>query len=172
MAALVEELVAATDDPALARVEVRIVPGVSAFQMAAARVGAPVGHDFCCISLSDLLTPMPVIERRLKAAAEGDFVVALYNPVSIRRREALPRAREILLAHRPPDTPVVVARDLGRGGERVEVVTLEGLTVEMVDMLTVVLVGSRTTRRATTVSGGTRVFTPRGYPVEQAGRRP
>ncbi|MCB1882728.1 MAG: precorrin-3B C(17)-methyltransferase [Geminicoccaceae bacterium] len=168
MATLVEELVEATGDPAEKRVEVRVVPGVSAFQTAAARVGAPVGHDFCCVSLSDLLTPLPVIERRLEAAAAGDFVVALYNPVSLRRREALPLARRILLKHRPSDTPVVVARDLGRADERVEVVTLEALSVEMVDMLTLVLVGSSATRRFAARDGGTRVFTPRGYPVGEA----
>jgi cobalt-precorrin 5A hydrolase/precorrin-3B C17-methyltransferase len=127
-------------------------------QAAAARAGAPLGHDFCAISLSDLLTPWAAIENRLEAAAEGDFVVALYNPVSKRRREALPRARDILLGHRPDDTPVILARNLGRDGETVRTVDLAALQVDDVDMLTVVIVGSSQTRRV-----GDWVYTPRGY---------
>ena len=93
---------------------ITVSPGVSALQAAAAVAGAPLGHDFCAISLSDLLTPVEVIEQRVRAAAAGDFVIAFYNPVSQRRRELLGRAREILLEHRPPGTPVVLARNLGR----------------------------------------------------------
>ena len=89
-------------------------------QAAAARAGAPLGHDFCAISLSDLLTPWETIEARIRAAAEGDFVVAFYNPVSQRRRTQLAEAKRILLEHRPPDTPVVLARNLGRDGEQVD----------------------------------------------------
>lgn len=144
------------------RVAVSVAPGVSAMQAAAARAGAPLGHDFCAISLSDLLTPWAAIERRLRAAADGDFVVAFYNPVSGRRRHQLARAREILLAHRPPETPVFLARNLGRDGEACRIVTLEGLTVEMVDMLTLVIVGSSATRCVDS-GGGVRVYTPRGY---------
>src|SRR5690606_28812357 len=98
------------------------------------------------ISLSDLLTPWAVIEQRLKAAAGGDFVIAFYNPVSQRRRTQLAAAWEILLAARPAETPVVLARNLGREGERVTVTTLDALDPETVDMLTLVLVGSSTTR--------------------------
>lgn len=140
------------------RIDITVCPGVTAMQAAAARAGAPLGHDFCAISLSDLLTPWAVIETRLKAAAEGDFVVALYNPVSHRRRDQLPRARAILLERRTPDTPVVIARNLGRSGESVVITTLDALDVDAVDMLTVVLIGSSETR----TSNG-RVYTPRGY---------
>ncbi len=133
-------------------------PGVSAVQLAAARAGAPLMHDFCTISLSDRLTPWPVIEGRLRAAAAGDFVVALYNPRSRGRHWQLERARQILLKERPPETPVVVARQLGREGEQVVLHTLAGLPVESVDMLTLVLVGSTSSR----VAAG-RMVTPRGY---------
>ena len=87
-------------------------PGVSAMQVCAARIGAPLGHDFCAISLSDLLTPWEAIERRLEAAGAADFVISLYNPVSLRRRTQIDRARKILLASRPADTPVVLGREL------------------------------------------------------------
>ncbi|HEX9701985.1 MAG TPA: precorrin-3B C(17)-methyltransferase, partial [Rhodospirillales bacterium] len=161
MAALVHELLD-EPKPAWRTAAVEVIPGVSAAQAAAARVGAPLGHDFCCISLSDLLTPWPAIERRLKAAAAGDFVVALYNPVSKRRREHLGRARDILLAARPPETPVVLARNLGRAGESVETVSLADLTPDMADMLTLVLVGSSRTRAVTAGARGW-LYTPRGY---------
>lgn len=162
LAALAFELLDREDRAEWNRVAVSVVPGVSALQAAAARIGAPLGHDFCTISLSDLLTPWPTIERRLKAAAMGDFVVALYNPVSKRRREQLVRARDILLEHRPPATPVVLARNLGRAGETVDVIRLDALAPERVDMLTVVLIGSSQTR---VIDRGARrwVYTPRGY---------
>jgi len=149
-------------DPAWRRVAVRVCPGISALQAAAARLGAPLGHDFCAISLSDLLTPVADIERRLEAAAAGDFVVAFYNPASQRRRTLLPRAREILLAARGPDTPVALARNLGRDGEAVTIHRLADGWVEAVDMLTLVLVGSTATRRLD-LAGGARLYTPRGY---------
>ena len=132
-------------------------------QAAAARVGAPLGHDFCAISLSDLLTPWPVIERRLEAAAEADFVIALYNPVSASRRRPLARAREILRAHRGAETPVVLAHRLGRAGELIRHVTLDALVPDMADMLTLVLIGARATRRVGRGDGGAWVYTPRGY---------
>ena len=143
-------------------IELAVEPGVSALQAAAARAGAPIGHDFCAISLSDLLTPWPAIARRLRAAAEGDFVVALYNPASGRRRTQLTEAREILAAHRPIDCPAVVARNLGRDGEQVTVTTLADLDTEAVDMLTVIVVGSRQTRRLEQ-GGRAWLYTPRGY---------
>src|SRR6476469_1876893 len=115
-------------------------------QAAAARAGAPLGHDFCAISLSDLLTPWETIEARIRAAAEGDFVIAFYNPVSERRRTQLAAAKAILLKHRPPETPVVLAKNLGRQGESVVTLPLAELQVEMVDMLTLVLVGASSTR--------------------------
>lgn len=144
------------------RVEVICSPGVSALQAAAARAGAPLGHDFCTISLSDLLTPRDDILRRLRAAAEGDFVIAFYNPVSKTRRTLLAEAREILLKHRPGDTPVMLASNLGRDGERLRYRRLDALEVDEVDMLTVVLVGSSNSRLAL-LGEGPRMFTPRGY---------
>ncbi|HBZ43519.1 MAG TPA: precorrin-3B C(17)-methyltransferase [Maritimibacter sp.] len=144
------------------RVDVVCSPGVSALQGAAARAGAPLGHDFCTISLSDLLTPRADIIRRLNAAAEGDFVIAFYNPVSKTRRTLLAEARDILLRHRPADTPVMLASNLGRPNETVRYRMLKDLQVDEVDMLTVVLIGSSNTRLAN-LGEGSRMFTPRGY---------
>ncbi len=167
MGALVFELLDRSADEegvsdAARRVEVVCSPGVSALQGAAARAGAPLGHDFCTISLSDLLTPRDDIIRRLHAAAEGDFVIAFYNPVSKTRRTLLAEARDILLKHRPADTPVMLATNLGRPTEHVRYRALKDLEVDEVDMLTVVLVGSSNTRLAQ-LGEGPRMFTPRGY---------
>jgi cobalt-precorrin 5A hydrolase/precorrin-3B C17-methyltransferase len=145
------------------RIEVQVSPGISALQAAAARIGAPLGHDFCTISLSDLLTPWEHIQRRLKAAGEGDFVVAFYNPVSMKRRTQLAYARDELLKYRPASTPVILATNLGREGETVRTVPLGELNVDDVDMLTVVVVGSSESRTVTTGDGKTWVYTPRGY---------
>lgn len=144
------------------RVDVVCSPGVSALQGAAARAGAPLGHDFCTISLSDLLTPRDDIIRRLHAAAQGDFVIAFYNPVSKTRRTLLAEARDILLQHRPADTPVMLASSLGRPEEHVRYRRLDALEVDEVDMLTVVLIGSSNSRLAH-LGEGPRMFTPRGY---------
>jgi cobalt-precorrin 5A hydrolase / precorrin-3B C17-methyltransferase len=163
MASLVFELIERSGRADWARVEVEGLPGISAMQAAAARAGAPLGHDFCAISLSDLLTPWAAIERRLRAAAEADFVVALYNPVSQRRRAQLAAAREILLQERSPETPVVVGRNLGRPGESLQVTTLAGLDPRQIDMLSIVLIGASTTRRLPRPDGGSWVYTPRGY---------
>lgn len=135
-----------------------VTPGVSAFQAVAARVGAAIGHDFCAISLSDLLTPWPIIERRIAAAAWGDFVVAFYNPRSKERAWQLGRAMEILRRFRPASTPVAVARNITRCDESVQVTTLEALDVETVDMFSLVLVGNS---QSFTVAG--HIATPRGY---------
>ena len=148
-----------------AGVEVRVVPGLSAMQAAAARVGAPLGHDFCVISLSDQLKPWDVIERRLEAAGAADLALALYNPASRTRREQLERARDVLLRHREPDTPVVVARAVGSADESVGVTSLAALEVESVDMRTLLLVGSSTTRVVANGGGTPRVYTPRRYPA-------
>lgn len=145
------------------RVAVEVVPGISAFQMAAARAGGFIGHDFCCISLSDLLTPWEVIEKRVRAAAEGDFVVAFYNPRSLRRTDHLDRAVAILRERRPADTPVVVASNLGRDDERVGIVPLATFDTAVVDMLTIVLVGSSQSRSFARGDGAVRAYTPRGY---------
>ena len=167
MGALVFELLDRQPDAmgvtdAARRVEVVSTPGVSALQAAAARAGAPLGHDFCAISLSDLLTPRDDIVKRLKASAEGDFVIAFYNPVSMRRRTLLAEARDILLQHRPADTPVMLASSLGRPEEHVRYRRLDELEVDEVDMLTVVLVGSSHSKLAQ-LGEGLRMYTPRGY---------
>lgn len=143
-----------------AGVDVRVVPGLSAMQAAAARVGAPLGHDFAVISLSDIRKPWDVVERRLEAAAAADLALALYNPASKTRREQLVAAREVLLRHRSPATPVVVARDVGGPAEHVETATLGDLPVERVDMRTLLVVGSSQTR----LLDGGHVYTPRTYP--------
>jgi len=162
MASLVFELLERENRADWNRVDTRVTPGVPACLAAAARIGAPLGHDFCTVSLSDLLTPWEVIEERLRAAAEADFVVAIYNPVSHGRRTQLERARDILLTRRSHETPVVLARAVGREDETVRVTTLGRLRTEDADMLTVVLVGSTETRVLET-RAGPRVYTPRGY---------
>ena len=140
----------------------QVHPGISALQLAAARAGAPLMHDFCTVSLSDRLTPWSVIERRLKAAAAGDFVVAIYNPRSQDRDWQLGRARELLLKHRQLQTPVLLARQLGRAEEDLRVTTLGALNPETVDMLTLVLIGNSSTKEC-----DGRLITPRGYPGAQ-----
>lgn len=170
MASLVFELLEASGDragtPAARRVAVEIHPGISAFQAASAAAGALIGHDFACISLSDLLTPADIIRKRLAAAAEGDFVTAFYNPRSQRRVSLIEEARAIFTSHRPPDTPVIVASNLGRPAELVEVTTLSAFDPTTVDMLTIVLIGSSTSRLIKRGNGQTVAFTPRGYHVK------
>ena len=145
--------------PAEDRPSFTVHPGLSALQLAAARAGAPLMHDFCAISLSDRLTPWAVIEGRLRAAGSGDFVVALYNPRSRGRAWQLQRAVALLLEHRAAHTPVVLARQLGRPEETVSLHTLASLPVEQVDMLTLVLIGNSSSR-----AQDGRMVTPRGYP--------
>jgi precorrin-2 C20-methyltransferase/precorrin-3B C17-methyltransferase len=143
-------------------VDVEVQPGVTAALAAASRVGAPLGHDFCVISLSDVRKPWAVIEQRLGAAAAADFVLALYNARSRHRPDQLAAALAVLARHRHPSTPVVVARRVGAADETVEVVTLDTVDTDAVDMSTVVLVGSSQTRvldRPRAVS----VYTPRSY---------
>ncbi|WP_442791531.1 precorrin-2 C(20)-methyltransferase [Micromonospora sp. NBC_01813] len=162
MAAAVLEVAA---EPRWKGVPVRVLPGVTAAQAVASRVGAPLGHDYCVLSLSDQLKPWPVIERRLLAAARADLVIAIYNPASRSRTWQLAKARDLLLEHRAAGTPVVLGRDVGGAGERLEVVELAQLDPAMVDMRTLLIVGSSTTRVATTGDGPPVVFTPRRYPV-------
>jgi precorrin-2 C20-methyltransferase / precorrin-3B C17-methyltransferase len=169
MAAAVIEAV--DEDAAFAHVEVRVVPGVSAMQAAAARVGAPLGHDFCAISLSDQLKPWEIVERRLDAAGAADLVLALYNPASRTRREQLARAVDVLRRHRDDDTPVVLARAVGAEDESIAVTTLGSLAdpdtgeLDRVDMRTLLIVGSSTTRTIQSNGGPARVYTPRRYPA-------
>lgn len=156
MAGLVLELVG--PDP-LTEPEIVIVPGVSAVQAAASRLGAPLMHDFAVISLSDLLTPWSLIRRRLDCAGRADFVVALYNPRSKGRVRQLDEAREILLRHRNPQTPVGIVRNACRPNETVTVTDLEHLVEQEVDMLSLVLIGNSATR----LDSAGRMLTPRGY---------
>jgi cobalt-precorrin 5A hydrolase / precorrin-3B C17-methyltransferase len=139
-------------------VDVVVVPGVTAAQAAASLLGSPLGHDHCSVSLSDLLTPWSVIQSRVRAAAEGDFVVSLYNPRSKGRDWQLGKVKEILLRYRPPDTPVGVVKDAYRSTQQIILTNLASLRPEDVDMLTVVLVGNSQTR---VIAG--RMVTPRGY---------
>jgi cobalt-precorrin 5A hydrolase/precorrin-3B C17-methyltransferase len=161
LAPLVFELLDRGERPDWQAVEIAVVPGVSALQAGAARAGAPLGHDFCAISLSDLMTPWETIRARLEAAASADFVVVLFNPRSTRRRIQLAEAAAILLRHRSPDTPVFIGRNLGRDGETRRALTLSDLADAEVDMSSLVIVGSRTTRRL--AADNSYVYTPRGY---------
>ncbi|WP_199430472.1 precorrin-2 C(20)-methyltransferase [Qaidamihabitans albus] len=149
--------------PEWAGVSVRVLPGVTAAQAAASRVGAPLGHDYCVLSLSDRLKPWEVIERRLAAAAEADLAVAIYNPASRSRTTQLALAREVLLRHREPATPVVIARDIGGAEESVRVDTLGTFDPATVDMRCLLIVGSSRTRVREQPGGSRIVWTPRSY---------
>lgn len=170
MGALVFELLDKdqTLSDAARRVAVQTAPGISALQAAAARSGALLGHDFCTISLSDLLTPRETILARIDAAAKGDFVIALYNPVSRRRRELLQVARDALLKHRPATTPVIIARSLGRPDEQITHRTLATLETDEVDMMTTVLIGSSQSR-CIARGDGPVAYTARGYAAKTNG---
>jgi precorrin-2 C20-methyltransferase/precorrin-3B C17-methyltransferase len=154
MASAVLEQASVLEDP----VSVRVLPGVTAAQAAASRVGAPLGHDYCVLSLSDRLKPWEIIEKRLDAAGAADLVIAIYNPASRTRTTQLTQAREVLLRHRAPGTPVVVARDIGGAEESVRVTTLGELDPSTVDMRCLLIIGSSRTR----VTNG-QVWTPRSY---------
>ncbi|MBR8763502.1 precorrin-3B C(17)-methyltransferase [Porphyromonas levii] len=139
-------------------IELEVLPGISAFQEAASILGAPIGHDFCIISLSDLMTPWATIERRVVAAADADFVTAIYNPKSHKRFWQLERVRELFLKSRSADTPVGIVRQAGREDQSVIVTTLGEMDIEVVDMFTVVLIGN-----SQTYLSGDTMITPRGY---------
>ncbi|MCE6996776.1 precorrin-2 C(20)-methyltransferase [Saccharothrix sp. S26] len=143
-----------------ADVPVTVLPGLTAAHAVASRAGAPLGHDYCVVSLSDRLKPWEVIEERLEAAARADLVLAIYNPASRSRTWQVEKARDLLLRHRSPDTPVVVGRDVGGPEEAVRVVRLADLDPSTVDMRCLLLIGSSQTR----VSSRGTVFTPRRYP--------
>jgi precorrin-2 C20-methyltransferase/precorrin-3B C17-methyltransferase len=185
--AMASAVLEAAGQDAYRDVPVRVLPGVTAANAAAARVGAPLGHDYAVLSLSDRLKPWEVIAERLRAAAAADLVLALYNPASRSRTWQVGKARELLLEHRAPDTPVVLARDVGGSGERVRVVRLADLDPAEVDMRTLLIVGSSQTRvvrrgpadeacevgetgngetgGGETCDGETVVWTPRRYPT-------
>ncbi len=145
-------------DPSLPPVEIESLPGISAFQKAASLLGSPIGHDLCILSLSDLMTPWSVIERRIRAAAEADFVTAVYNPRSHDRYWQLCRLQELFLQVRSPLTPVGYVRQAGRPDQRLTLTTLAALNPEDIDMFTVVLIGNSQSY----VADG-RMITPRGY---------
>ena len=163
MAAAVIEALHDSSDPAWHQVELEILPGVSASLATAAQAGAPLGHDFCVMSLSDNLKPWSIIEKRLDLASQADLALAFYNPISRSRPWQLGRALEIVALHRTPETPVVLGRDIGRPGQTLRVTTLGQLTPEQVDMRTMVLIGSSTTVTFPRAGGGEWVYTPRWY---------
>ena len=144
-------------------IEIEVLPGISAFQKAASLLGAPIGHDVCLISLSDLMTPWDVIERRIKAAAVGDFVTAIYNPKSHGRYWQIYRLQELFLKYRSAETPVGYVRQAGREEQEIKVTTLEKFNPEEVDMFTVVLIGNSQSYLA-----DGKFITPRGYYREKA----
>lgn len=162
MAAAVFEVLETAADPAWGQIEIEVCPGISAMQAAAAQVGAPLGHDFCAISLSDILKPWEAIAQRITAAAQADFAIAFYNPISRQRTWQLAQAKALLLQWRAAETPVVLARNLGRPGQSVRVKPLAELSGDDADMRTVILVGSSKTRQ---VQQGDRqwLYTPRRY---------
>jgi precorrin-3B C17-methyltransferase len=143
-------------------VEIEVIPGISAMQAGAAAVGAMLGHDFCTVSLSNLLTPWETIEKRIHSAGQGDFVVSFYNPVSKKRDWQLNTARDILLTYRPASTPVLIGRQLTREDQEITIITLDQLDAKDVDMFTLVSVGNSESRHI--VNGSKEwVYTPRGY---------
>lgn len=163
MAAAVLEALHESSDANWHNVDLEILPGVSASLATAAQAGAPLGHDFCVLSLSDNLKPWDIIEKRLDLASQADLALAFYNPISRSRPWQLGRALEIVARHRTPQTPVVLGRDIGRPGQTLRVTTLGQLTPDQVDMRTMVLVGSSTTCVFSRAGGGDWVYTPRWY---------
>ena len=161
MAAAVFEAV--EDDPRWLKLDIQVAPGITAMQAAAARLGAPLGHDFCAISLSDNLKPWGVVERRLRAAAEGDFVVALYNPASKARPTRIVQAFDLLRSLKAPATPVAFARAVGRAEEALALTTLGEADASLADMATLVVVGSSETRFVLRDGERPWMLTPRAY---------
>ena len=142
------------------RCEVEIIPGIPVIHSAAARLGAPLMNDYAVISLSDLLTPWETIVKRLDHAAQADFVICLYNPKSKRRTKQIKEAKSILLRYRKPDTPVGLARNVGRKGESITMTTLEKMLRYKIDMVTIIIIGN-----STTVVKNSQMITPRGYKI-------
>ncbi|MCH2235407.1 MAG: precorrin-3B C(17)-methyltransferase [Crocinitomicaceae bacterium] len=155
MAAIVYEMVAKQEKD---DIELETLPGVSAFLAAGSKLGAPLGHDFCCISLSDLMTPWQVIENRIRAAAKGDFVTSLYNPKSKKRYWQLGRLKKIFLEERHPNTPVAIIRQVTRSEEKITIQTLKDFDPDLVDMFSLVMIGNSQTIRYKDY-----LITPRGY---------
>lgn len=145
------------------KLDIRVAPGVTAMQAAAARLGAPLGHDFCAISLSDNLKPWAMVERRLRAACEGDFVIALYNPASRARPTRITQAFDLLRGVKAATTPVAFARAVGRADERLTLTTLGEADANLADMATLVVVGSSETRFIARHGARPWMVTPRAY---------
>lgn len=141
-------------------IEIEIVPGVTAAFSAAAELGSPIMHDYASISLSDLLTPWEIILKRIEKAAEGDFVITIYNPRSKGRQNHLKQAINLILKYRKGDTPVGIVKNSGRKGREIIIATLDSIEYEAVDMLTVVIVGN-----SNTYIDSNRIITPRGYKI-------
>jgi precorrin-3B C17-methyltransferase len=167
MAAAVCEQIAAGPD-SWRTLDVIFIPGITAMLAVAARIGAPLGHDFCALSLSDNLKPWPLIERRLDAAAQAGFAIALYNPVSRARAWQFASAVERLRLHLPPTTPVIIGRAVGRPDERIAVTVLDTAANEPADMATLVIVGTRETRVIERPGRSPLVYTPRAIPRAMA----
>jgi precorrin-3B C17-methyltransferase len=165
MAAAVFEAV--EEDPRWLKLEIAVAPGVTAMQAAAARLGAPLGHDFCAISLSDNLKPWAIVERRLRAAAEGDFVIALYNPASKARPTRITQAFDLLRIAKAPTTPVAFARAVGRADESLTLTTLAEADGNLADMATLVVIGSSETRFVLRDGARPWMLTPRAYGVRR-----
>jgi cobalt-precorrin 5A hydrolase / precorrin-3B C17-methyltransferase len=163
MAAAVLEVLDKEAKPEWQTIDLQINPGISAMQAAAAAIGAPLGHDFCAISLSDILKPWEIVAQRISLAAKADFAIAFYNPISSQRTWQLTAAKEILMEMRSGTTPVILARNLGRSGQQVKVITLAELTPESADMRTVILIGSSQTKLIPRADGSNWVYTPRSY---------
>jgi cobalt-precorrin 5A hydrolase / precorrin-3B C17-methyltransferase len=163
MAAAVLEVLDKEAKPEWQTIDLQINPGISAMQAAAAAIGAPLGHDFCAISLSDILKPWEIVAQRISLAAKADFAIAFYNPISSQRTWQLTAAKEILMETRSGTTPVILARNLGRSGQTVKVITLAELTPASADMRTVILIGSSQTKLIPRADGSSWVYTPRSY---------
>ncbi len=163
MATAVFEVIEQDAKPEWQRLDIQVAPGISAMQAAASHVGAPIGHDFCTISLSDILKPWSVIEQRILAAAQVDLVIAFYNPISSQRTWQLAKAKELLLQVRSPQTPVILAHNLGRPKQTIAVTTLNQFQPEDADMRTIILIGSSKTRIIQRPYGKIWVYTPRWY---------
>lgn len=163
MASLVFQLLEIHENYLALLLDIQVYPGVTAMISAAAKVGAPLGHDFCAISLSDLLTPWALIQERLEAVAKADLVIALYNPVSKKRIWQFEETKNLLLKYRSGNTPAIIAKSISRKDEKIEITTLEELATANLDMHSLVIIGSSTTRRIKNGYKQEWVYTPRGY---------
>ena len=166
MGSIVYEILG-NEEENLSGIDIKITPGISAFQAASSRVGAPFGNDFCIISLSNLLTPESIILDRLHAALKGDFVLGIYNPTSIKRKSFFKIALDQIQSVRSSDTPVVVAKNVGRKKEFIECLKLHEVKIDSIDMFTLLIIGSTQTKSYMEKEDSTKIYTPRGYKLEK-----